>query len=178
MHDISKVRSATIRFCDGLSVDGYQMPDGSYAVSITSASEALGFAKNWLGRSIDRSGNTFKALQEKGFSGKTEQVVAPSLGGDQKAKLITLKDFNRVILFAASKGKDEALALADALLNMSMVDFFRNVFGDRPLTIDEKRQNFYRAYAESLSREDWLEMDRIDVMIIDNHLRFVGELAE
>lgn len=175
MSNISKVRSATVIFCDGISVDGYQLPNGEYAVSITSASEVLGYARNWLGRSISRGGSTFKALQGHGFSGSISEVVTPSLGGDQKAKLISLKDFNRIILFAASKGKTEAIALADALLNMSMTDFFRDQFGDRPLTIEEKRQNFYKAYADSLSREDWLEMDRIDVMVIDEQLRFVGE---
>lgn len=176
MSNIIKVKSATVRFCDGLSVDGYELPNGEYAVSITSASEVLGYAKNWLGRNITKGGNTFKALQGHGFSGQISEVVTPSLGGEQASKLISLKDFNRLILFAASKGKTEAIALADALLNMSMVDFFRSEFGYRPLTIEEKRTNFYKAYAASLTRTDWLEMDRIEVMVIDEQLRFVGEV--
>ena len=61
------------------------------------------------------------------------------MDGDQTSVVISLKDFNRIILFAASKGKTEAITLVDALLNMSMVDFFRDQFGDRPLTIKEKR---------------------------------------
>lgn len=173
MGNYSKVRTATVFFCDGLSVEGFQLPDGSFGVSITSASTVLGYSKEWLGRSISRGGNTFKALQGHGFSGNIEKVATPSIGGKQESKLISLKDFNRIILFAASKGKKEAIALADALLNMSMVDFFRNEFGERPLTIEEKRVNFYKAYADSLTRDDWLEMDRIDVKVIDDQLRFV-----
>lgn len=175
MTDFSKIRSATVRFCDGLKVDGYELPDGSYWVSITSSSEILGYSKEWLGRSISRGGNTFKALQGRGFSGDVSEVTTPSLGGNQKSKLISLKDFNRLILFAASKGKTEAVALADALLNMSMVDFFRDTFGQRQLSIEEKRQQFYLDYAASLTRDNWLEMDRIDVKVIDDQLRFVGE---
>lgn len=176
MKDFSKIRSATVRFCDGLAVDGYELPDGSYWVSITSSSEVLGYSKEWLGRSIGRGGNTFKALQGHGFSGNVSEVATPSLGGNQKSKLISLRDFNRLILFAASKGKTEAIALADALLNMSMIDFFRDTFGQRQLSISEKRQQFYKDYAASLTREDWLEMDRIEVRTIEEQLAFVGEL--
>ena len=175
MTDFSKIRSATVRFCDGLAVDGFELPDGSYWVSITSSSEVLGYAKNWLGRNLSKGGNTFKALQGHGFSGYFSEVVTPSMGGDQKSKLISLKDFNRLILFAASKGKTEAVALADALLNMSMVDFFRETFGQRQLSIEEKRRQFYLDYSASLTRDDWLEMDRIEVKVINDQLRFVGE---
>ena len=153
-NSVAKIRTATVFFCDGLSVEGFQLPDGSFYVSITSASTILGYSKEWLGRAISRGGNTFKALQSKGFSGTIEKVATPSIGGVQESKLISLKDFNRIILFAASKGKKEAIALADALLNMSMVDFFRDQFGERPLTIDEKRTNFYKSFAESLTRND------------------------
>ncbi len=175
MHNITKIKSATVYFCDSLSVDGYQYPNGDYALSITSASKALGYSKEWLGRSINRGGNTFKALRGIGFSGKSDEVATPSLGGDQVAKLISLDDFASLVIYAASKGKKEAIALNKAFVKMSLHDFFREEFGDRPLTIEEKRKNFYKTYADSLTREDWLQMDRIDVRIINEQLRFVCE---
>ncbi len=48
-------------------------------------------------------------------------------------------------------------------MEIALSDFFRDAFKEAQLSVDEKRQLFYKAYAESLSFEDWLEMDRQDV---------------
>ena len=45
------------------------MPNGEYGVGLSSASQALGFSKEWLGRSLKRNGNQIKALQSMGFEG-------------------------------------------------------------------------------------------------------------
>lgn len=177
MNNVSKIRTATIYFAEGLTVDGFELPDGSYHLSLSSASKVLGYAPNWLSLTISRGATTFKALQGKGFSGNITEAAIPSIGGIQEAKLISIEDFVRLIRYADSKGKPQAAALADAMINMSMVDFFRDSFGERPLTLAEKRQNFYKAYAASLTRQDWLMMDRQDAAMIEEQLAFVGELA-
>ncbi len=55
------------------------------------------------------------------------------------------------------------IALQSALMEIALSDFFRDAFKEAQLSVDEKRQLFYKAYADSLSFEDWLEMDRQDV---------------
>jgi len=177
MNKTVKAKRAVVRFCPGIEVEGFELPDGSYYVSITTASEAIGYKKNWLSRNISRSGNTFKALARNGFTSFISEVVTPSDGGDQVSKLISLEDFSRLILYAASKGKKEAIALNIALIKMSLTDFFRDAFGARSLTIEEKRAAFYKTYVESLSWEDWLNMDRREDKIIwDSYLFLEGNI--
>jgi hypothetical protein len=61
-------------------------------------------------------------------------------------------------------GKKAALALQLALTEVALNDFFVDAFGERPLTIDEKRRLFYEAYAAAISPENWREMDREDIL--------------
>jgi len=153
--------------CDGLTVDGYRMPDGEFRVSLTGASEVLGYAKNWLGRILSKSGNPVKALQGMGFKGKIEKVVTQSIrGGGKEVQTIGLCDFNRLIVYASADGKKPALALQLALTELSLRDFFRDAFGEPPLTIDEKRRIFYEAYARTISPDDWRAMDRQEILAL------------
>lgn len=173
---IIKAERATVRFFDGLSIDGYMMPDGSFRVSLTGASTLLGFQKNWLGRILAKSGNPVKALQGMGFSGQAQKTVTRSIrGGGDSAQTISLRDLNALVLYAATKGKPQAIALQMALTDMAMTDFFRDAFGMRTLSIEEKRAAFYRAFAATLTHQDWMEWDREDVAAIDSHLQFLGE---
>ena len=41
-----------MNFGEGVTVDGYQMPDGEFRIGTVGASLALGFAKNWLSREV------------------------------------------------------------------------------------------------------------------------------
>ncbi|MGL4947089.1 MAG: hypothetical protein ACRC4X_05425 [Cetobacterium sp.] len=70
---ILRHKRATVQFCEGVSVDGYQMPDGSFRVGITTASLVAGYADNYLRRAID--GTRSKALQALDFEGKVEILV-------------------------------------------------------------------------------------------------------
>jgi hypothetical protein len=38
------------------------------------------------------------------------------------------------------------------------------MFGERPLSIDEKRKLFYETYAASISPQQWMEMDREEIL--------------
>jgi hypothetical protein len=69
-----------------------------------------------------------------------------------------------LIAFAVSKGKKAALALQLALTEVALNDFFRDAFGEPPLSIEEKRRLFYETYAATISPEDWRTMDRQDIL--------------
>ncbi len=90
-------------------------------------------------------------------------MTTESLKGKRESKTISLDDFKHLITYGVIKKKQKAIAFSTALTTIALTDFFRDAFGETQLNIDEKRKLFYQAYAESLSFEDWLEMDREDV---------------
>lgn len=175
---VVKAVRAKVIFFQGLSVDGYRMPDGEFRVGITGASKVLGYSREWLGRVLQRSGNTVKALRGLGFTEKIEEVATQSIkGGGSKTKTISLDDFNRLIVYAVGDNKREALALQLSFSKLALNDFFRDAFGQVPLTIDEKRTLFYKSYAESITPADWRNMDRREIINLalpgdEKHLRF------
>ncbi|RMG10996.1 MAG: hypothetical protein D6728_09560, partial [Cyanobacteria bacterium J055] len=63
-----------------------------------------------------------------------------------------------------SNGKKAALALQRSLTQVALNDFFRDAFGEPPLTIEEKRRLFYETYAATISPERWREMDREEIL--------------
>ena len=154
-----------VPFFEGLEVDGYRMPSGEFRVGIEGASRVLGYERNWLGRVLSRSGSTVKTLRGFGFTEKIEKVVSQSnQGNDFEAGTISLDDFNRLIVYAVSKGKKAALALQLSLTRVALNDFFRDAFGEPPLSVEEKRRIFYEVYAATISPEDWRRMDRQDIL--------------
>jgi hypothetical protein len=153
------------KFFDGLEFDGYRMPNGEFRVGLQGASLVLGFAENWLRRLLNReTGTQLKTLRGLGFTEETQKVVHESNKGSRSAETISLRDFNRLIAFAVSKGKKAALALQLALTEVALNDFFRHAFGEPPLSIEEKRRLFYETYAATISPEDWRTMDRQDIL--------------
>jgi hypothetical protein len=156
-----KAERKAVTFFDGLRVDGYRMPNGEFRVGITGASTLLGYGPNWLGRVLERGGNTLKALQGLGFTEEIEKVV---INSGRPPETISLRDFNRLISYAVFDQKKAALALQLALTELSLTDFFRDSFGELPLSIDEKRRLFYEAYAATISPEEWRQMDREEIL--------------
>jgi 2-polyprenyl-6-methoxyphenol hydroxylase-like FAD-dependent oxidoreductase len=164
-NEVIKAEHKTVPFFEGLQVDGYLMPDGEYRVGLEGASKVLGYDKDWLGRALRRSGRTVQALRGLGFTEKVQKVAAQSKQGNYlPAGTISLDDFNRLIVYAVSKGKRAALALQLSLTRVALNDFFRDAFGEPPLSIEEKRRIFYEAYAATISPEDWRRMDRKDIL--------------
>jgi hypothetical protein len=168
-----RAERAKVVFFNGLYVDGYRMPNGEFRVGTTGASRVLGYDRNWLGRVLTRGGNTLKALQGIGFTEEIQKVVTKS---GRPPETVSLRDFNRLIVHAVSDGKKAALALQLALTEVALNDFFRDAFGEPPLSIEEKRQLFYEAYARSISPEDWQKMDREEIIRLalpgdEEHLR-------
>lgn len=160
-----RAERAKVQFFEGLTVDGYRMPNGEFRVGITSACEVLGYPGNWLYRAL--SGEIRKrieGLRELGFTEETVGIVSETIRGDREAETIGLRDFNRLISYAVFDKKRAALALQLALTEVALNDFFVEAFGGQPLSIDEKRQLFYAAYAATISPEDWRQMDREEIL--------------
>lgn len=163
--DVIKTERQTVIFFDGLEVDGYRIPNGEFRVGITGASRVLGYADNWLGRILkNTSGNPIKALRGLGFTENIQKTVSETIRGNRTAQTISLEDFNRLIVYAIQDKKKAALALQLSLTKIALNDFFRDAFGEPPLTIDEKRRIFYEAYAASISPENWRQMDREEIL--------------
>ena len=164
MQPVKTIR-ATVVFFDGLEVDGYRMPNGEFRIGLAGASRVLGYGENWLKQSIENKARTAKALVGLGFSEKTEEVLGQSKQGNYyKDTTISLEDFNCCIIYAVQNKKKAAIALQKSFTQLALNDFFRDAFGDRPLTIDEKRTLFYKTYAASISPSDWRKMDRQDIL--------------
>ena len=168
---MEKFRRATVQFCLGVEVDGYQTPSGEYRFGVNSVSKVLGYAENWLYRLTSRGGRTLKALQGEGFTAyQLEGMIADGKPGASTVSTISLDDFTVLIRYAVAKGKPEAIAFNDALVKSSLRDFCRDAFGERPLTSDEKRQLFYSDQAKALN---WAKEDADDLAAIEEQERFL-----
>ncbi|NES66040.1 MAG: hypothetical protein F6K24_12645 [Okeania sp. SIO2D1] len=161
-----KAERATVKFFEGLTVDGYRMPNGEFRVGLEGASIVIGYSKQWLSQVLNSRPRTLKALTGLGFTASQMKVQVGREGkrGISEAETICLRDFNRIILYAASKGKKAAIALQLSLTEVALNDFFVDAFGEPPLTISQKRELFYRTYAASISPEDWRNMDREEII--------------
>ena len=108
-----RAERATVRFFDGLEVDG------EFRVSLSGASVLIGYAGNWLSRALSRSGTAMKALYGLGFSGQTQKVVLPDMKrGSESPSTISLSDLSTLILYAASKGNPPVIALSKSMVNI------------------------------------------------------------
>jgi len=63
MNNIIRAERATVKFCEGVEVDGYLLPDGEFRVGKVGAAIAVGYGKDWVGQ---LKGKPLKALQDKG----------------------------------------------------------------------------------------------------------------
>jgi hypothetical protein len=162
----SRAERKPVKFFDGLEVDGYRMPSGEFRVGITTASIVAGFAENYLRRALSDGGTRLQPLLDAGFSGQTVLQVRVTKTGDREERTIHLKDFIKLLRYADRQEKKSAGAILDALSELSLIDFFRDAFGESPSTIDEKRRIFYKTYAASISPEAWRQMDKEDILRI------------
>ena len=130
-----RAERATVRFFEGLAVDGFRMPNGEFRIGITGASRVLGYSEGWLYLALaGRSQKRMEALRGLGFTEETVKIVSETSRGDREAETISLRDFNRLISYAVFDGKKAALALQLALTEVALNDFFIDAFGETPLT--------------------------------------------
>ena len=166
-----KAQRTTIKYMDGISVDGYMMPDGEFRVGLVGASLALGYAKQWLTQVLTREGKSLQALQGVGFTGFSEEIDLDAIkGGGVKAKTISLADWQRLKIYAAQQGKQKAIALLTFQGFTSDADLFADSFNVTRHTVSEKWELYYKEFAASL---DWLEEDREDVRLIEEQELFL-----
>jgi len=169
-----KAQRATIEYVDGISVDGYMMPDGEFRVGITGASIALGYGENWLYRLTDRKGKTLKALQGMGYTGlPLDAELDPINGGGTKASTLSLSDWQRLKIYAAQQGKMKAIALLAFQSLSSDADMFTDAFSLRRMTVEEKRALYFFDLAKTI---DWQHEDRSDWELIAEQERFLLSL--
>jgi len=173
MNNITRLDSATVKFFDGLEVDGYRMPNGEFRVGSTGAGLAVGFSKGWFSQVHSREGDTLKTLQGMGFTGSQVDGLVQRDGksGASQVNTISLDDFALLILYGAIKGKKKAIALQLSLTKMSINDFFRDAFGDVQLTIEQKREELFRDIAR---RIDWSEEDKWEWKLIEDQELFLS----
>jgi hypothetical protein len=173
MEELIRAERATVIFFDGLTVDGYRMPDGEFRVGLRGVSIALGYEREWLADVVNlKTPRTAKALQAIGFSENIQEVSAQSSQGNVfEDRTIGLDDFNTCIIYAIQSKKKAAIALNRAFTKLALVDFFKEAFDEPPLTIKEKRQLFYETYAATISPQDWRTMDKQDII----RLALVGD---
>lgn len=104
-------------------------------------------------------------MQGLGFSENIQKVLAQSIQGNEYSdQTIDLDDFNCCIIYGVQNKKKAAIALQKSFTKMALNDFFRDAFGEPPLSIEEKRRLFYEAYAATISPEDWRNMDKEDIV--------------
>lgn len=109
MNNIIRAERATVKFCEGVEVDGYLLPDGEFRVGKVGAAIAVGYGKDWLGQ---LKGKPLKALQDMGYSGESIPVECETIsGGGRHVQTISRLDFDILIAFAASEGKRDAMRL-------------------------------------------------------------------
>jgi|GEM_PF-2362708 len=165
-----KVEVATVRFFDGLEVEGYKMPDGEFRIGLTGASLVLGYGENWLPRLLrKKEGISLKALLALGFSKKTQKVLSEPTIGSKKVETISLDDFDRLIIYTVSRHKKAALALQQSLTEVSLLDFFLDAFGKSSLNMEQKRHFFYEKYAVTISPDGWQQMSKRDILRLALH---------
>lgn len=145
-----------------LSVDGFQMPDGSYRMSITGIAEAIGTsqqnATNFL-----RS-NALKALQAGGYTPQTsEQIEVESEGqgrGQTRITAVPLDITFAFWLYQCSRGNRQAYNLVAALGLETLERRFDTAFGversesDRNALLTQRLQTERDAAVEALAQPD------------------------
>jgi len=162
-----------------LSIDGFQMPDGSYRMSITGAAEAIGTsqqnATNFL-----RS-NALKALQASGYTPQTsEQIEVESEGqvrGQTRITAVPLDITFAFWLYQCSRGNRQAYNLVAALGLETLERRFDAAFGversesDRDALLAQRLQADLSALGEAYAEPDAL---REQVAQLEQQLRDLG----
>ncbi|MGL5062074.1 MAG: hypothetical protein ACRC62_19040, partial [Microcoleus sp.] len=111
--EMIRAERATVTFFDGLTVDGYKMPNGEFRVGLAGASRAVGYEREWLSDVVSlKAPRTAKTLQGLGFTENTQKVSAQSEQGNlYEDRTINLDDFNSCIIYAVQQGRKAAIAL-------------------------------------------------------------------
>lgn len=189
-----KAVRATVKFAEGIEVDGYMLPNGEFRVGKTSISTVLGYSKMWVTRKMkqikeakeaetlvtsldeNKASNPNKLVKKKPqtlvtsfikrFSGEIKQIEIDGV----IAETLSLEDFRLLIRLADRDGNVQAQGILDSFIDIGIDDFFRLTFGLDQLTLEEKRAKFYNSYVQTLN---WYEEDRKEFEAILDQQRFL-----
>jgi hypothetical protein len=111
-HD--KAQRATVQI-GPLSVDGFQMPDGSYRMSQAGAAECIGKPEINARRFLDSKG--IKALRGEGYTPDSVAIESTDQSrGQSRVNALPLDVISAYWPWEASKGHQQAIALCYALM--------------------------------------------------------------
>jgi hypothetical protein len=96
---------------NGRSLGCYELPSGEKRVGFASASIALGYDKNWLGRLSTNGKELLGFLQHEGWEGSVVVVKFDVSTTRTSARTISLNDFQLLAKYEAMKGNLKAQIL-------------------------------------------------------------------
>ena len=117
MSDVIRARRASLDL-GHIQVDCYELPNGEKRIGIGGASQALGYAKNWVYRLPSSSPKKLEGLRGNGFTGYTKDVsVADRDNGTSGASIsqtLSVRDFTKLCIYEAvnSNNKSAVVLLA------------------------------------------------------------------
>ncbi|QQE67453.1 hypothetical protein GFS31_41660 (plasmid) [Leptolyngbya sp. BL0902] len=168
-----KAQRATVQI-GSLSVDGFQMPDGSYRMSQTSAADAVGIGRQNVSDFL-RS-KAIKALLGEGYTGQIFEVEVENTEQRRGQARINAIPIEVVIAYwhwQSHRGNKQALQLCIALATETLERRFDAAFGversesDRNLLLAQRLQQTESAL--SLLGEAYAEPDLLRMEV--EHLR-------
>ena len=129
------VKRTRVKLTESVWIKSYKFPSEEYRISLSNASEALGYSQGWLNRVLNpknSESSTIKSLYKLGFSGETVrgQIVQGMTGlknkfpsASYRVKTISFQDFFILLNYAVAQGKPKAVKLNQQLLesNFKMV---------------------------------------------------------
>jgi hypothetical protein len=132
MSESIKATRATVAIGD-LTVDGFQLPDGSYRMSQTGAADTVGLSRQNVSDFL-RS-NAIKTLLGEGYTSPisaTEQIEIESEDdkrGQSRFNSLPLEIVGAYWLWQSYRGNKKALSLCMALITETLERRFDNAFG-------------------------------------------------
>ncbi len=156
-----KAKRATVQI-GPLSVDGFQMPDGSYRMSISGVAGSVGLtARNAF--AFLRSKAAERLLGE-GYTDSVSEVEVESAPdqarGQTRIQAVPLNIVSKYWLWQSYRGNKQAFALVDALLEESLERRFDAAFGvarsesDRDALLAQRLQADLSRAIEALAEPD------------------------
>jgi len=147
-----------------LSINGFQMPDGSYRMSQTQAAECVGKPQRNAGRFLESKG--IKALRGEGYTPDSIEVdPADQVRGQARFNALPPDVVSAYWLWEASKGNQQAITLCYALMAETLERRFDAAFGversedDRDALLTQRLQADLAALGEAYAEPDLLRME-------------------
>lgn len=122
------VKRTRVKLTESFSIKSYRFPSGENRISLSDASEALGYSQGWLKQVLypkNCESSTIKTLYKLGFSGETVrgQIVQGMTGlknkfpsASYRVKTISFQDFYILVDYAVAQKKAKAIKLNQELI--------------------------------------------------------------